>query len=134
MGAGPPKKNKNAEKHTIEEAKKLFEKGVELTKERDDLDFIGEVAYELGTNRSHFDYLVDKFPELKPLRKRIKENCEVNCFRNGKKGNINTAMAIVNLKSNHNWTDRQEVKQETTSIELTPEERAEKIKKLKDKM
>jgi hypothetical protein len=53
-----------------------------------------------------FDYIVDKFPELKRLKRRLKNNCEVNCFRNIKNENINTAAGIMNLKSNHGWTDR----------------------------
>ncbi len=36
----------------------------------------------------------------------MKRNCEANCFSNIKKENINTGAGIMNLKSNHGWTDR----------------------------
>ena len=40
------------------------------------------------------------------IKNKIENNCETNCFRNAKKGKIKEATAIVNLKSNHGWTDR----------------------------
>lgn len=101
------KGNKNAETWTLEEATELFNKAIELTSASDnDFDFIGEVAKHLGTYKEIFSYLRKKYPELKKLRRNLISNVESNCFYNGKKGNINTAMAIVNLKSNHGWTDR----------------------------
>ena len=53
-----------------------------------------------------FDYIIDKYPSLKGHKKRIKRNCETNCFSSGKKGDIIPSLAIMNLKSNHGWTDR----------------------------
>jgi len=104
------KGNKNAETWTIDEATKLFNDAIDLTTEKkgetNEFDFIGEVAQRLGTYKEIFIYLKKKFPELKRLNKKLISNVESNCFSNGKKGNINTAMAIVNLKSNHGWTDR----------------------------
>jgi hypothetical protein len=102
-----PKDNKNAEKWSLEVATEFMNKAVKLSA-KDEYDFIGEVAKDLGSYIDVFDYLGEKFKELKPLKSEIKRNCEVNCFSNGKKGEINTAMAIMNLKSNHGWTDRQE--------------------------
>lgn len=98
--------NKNAEKWTLEDATDLFNKAIELTEGKSKFDFIGEVARELGTYRDVFTYLKKKYKELKPLNKRLLSNIEANCFSHGKNGDINTAMAIVNLKSNHGWTDR----------------------------
>jgi hypothetical protein len=112
--AGAPKYNTNAEKWTLEVATKFMNDAVELSKQTETTDtgvmpkydFIGEVAYDLDQDKGVFDYLITKFPELKPLKKRIKNNCEVNCFRNIKRENINTGAGIMNLKSNHGWTDR----------------------------
>jgi len=104
--AGAPKENTNAEKWTLEESIKLFNDAIELTKGKSKFDFIGEVAKELDTYREVFVYLKDKFIECKPLYKKLTSNLEANCFSHGKEGDINTAMAIVNLKSNHGWTDR----------------------------
>lgn len=103
--AGAPKDNKNAEKWNLENAIKFFESALELSKNAD-YDFIGEVAYDLDQDKGVFDYLIEKFPELTVLKTRIKHNCEVNCFRNIKKENINVGAGMINLKSNHGWTDR----------------------------
>ena len=103
--AGAPKGNKNAEKWTHEEAEKFMLKAVELSN-HPDYDFIGEIAFDLDTDKGTFDYLVEKFDDLAKYKERIKSNCEVNCFRNMKKENINVATGMINLKSNHGWTDR----------------------------
>lgn len=107
--------NKNAEKWTFEEAEKLLLEAVEISKDRD-YDFIGEVAKEQGTYHMVYHYLVEKFPTLKYLLEGTKHNCESNCFYNGKKGNIVPSMAIMNLKSNHGWTDRQEIEQKIDTV------------------
>jgi len=112
-----PIENTNAEKWTIEEASKLFEQALEKSIEKD-YDFIGEIARDLNTYRDIFTYLVDKFPELKTLHKRILSNLEANCFSHSKTGKINTAVGIVNLKSNYNWTDRQQTDVTTNGKEL----------------
>ena len=104
--------NTNAEKWTIEKATELMNKAVEKSNSLQ-YDFIGEIAKELGTYIDVFDYLVEKFPELKPLKTRMKRNCEANCFSNIKTENINVGAGIMNLKSNHGWTDR--VQNEHTS-------------------
>jgi len=100
--------NSNAEKWTLELADKLFEDAIELSK-LEEYDFLGEIAKKLDSYIDVFDYLADKFPTLKEKKKQIKRNCEANCFSNSKKGKINTAIGIVNLKSNHGWTDRQDL-------------------------
>jgi hypothetical protein len=99
--------NKNAEKWTFEEAEKLLLEAVEIS-DKDGFDFIGEVAKHQKTYHDVYSYLVDKFTQLKPLLKQLKRNCETNCFSSGKRGNIVPSMAIMNLKSNHGWTDRVE--------------------------
>jgi len=97
--------NKNAEKWTLEAANEFMKQSLELAKERKH-DFIGEVARDMNQYRELYVYLTDKYPQLKHIYKKILQECETNCFSHGKKGDINTAMAIVNLKSNHGWTDR----------------------------
>ena len=101
MAAG----NQYNEHWTIETASSFMNEAVELSS-KNGYDFIGEVAKELDSYVDVFDYITDKFPELKPLKKRIKRNCEANCFSSGKKGDIVPSLAIMNLKSNHGWTDR----------------------------
>jgi hypothetical protein len=103
--AGAPKNNNNAEKWTHEQAVSFLEKALELSK-IEAYDFLGEIAKDLNSYIDVFDYLIEKFPDLKSYKTHIMRNCEANCFSNSKKGNINTAIGIVNLKSNHGWTDR----------------------------
>ncbi|NJL10612.1 MAG: hypothetical protein HC908_11830 [Calothrix sp. SM1_7_51] len=103
--AGAPKGNKNAEKWTLKEATEVFTKALELAK-NDKYDFLGELARDMGVSRHLFGRLVEKFPELEEQYELISSTIEANCFEHGKKGDINTAIAIVNLKSNYQWTDR----------------------------
>jgi hypothetical protein len=123
-----PKENKNAEKWDYETALKLFEDCLKTASNPrlDCNDFIGEVAQKNKTTLSTLDYLKNKFTDLEAIYKDIKSNCEVNCFRNGKKGEIVPSLAIMNLKSNHNWTDRidntskgNELKSEKVTINFT---------------
>lgn len=122
-----PYKNKNAEKWKIKKAIQLFYDAIELSQQKSQItigvnkegteikiegysyDFIGEVARELNLYKSIFTELVKKFPSLKKYHTQLVENLEANCFCNSKKGIIKEATAIVNLKSNHKWTDRQSV-------------------------
>lgn len=119
MGVGAPIENTNAEVWTIEKANELFQSALEKSIEKE-YDFIGEIARDLGTYRDIFKYLVDKFPELKQTHNRILSNLEANCFSHTKKGEINTAVGIVNLKSNYNWTDRADVTSGNEKIQSPP--------------
>jgi len=118
-----PKGNTNAEKWSLEASTKLLKdmtdainrkeyyligSGVNINKvEGYEFDFIGELACEFGV----YHHLItrdipNRFPELKQDVKYIISTLERNCYSNTKKGIINTAVGIVNLKSNHKWTDR----------------------------
>jgi hypothetical protein len=102
-----PKGNINAEKWGLDTATEFMEQAEKLSRDKQ-YDFVGEVAKELNQYHNLFGYLVDKFPTLKTVRDKIYSNCETNCFYNGKKGDIVPSLAIMNLKSNHKWTDRNE--------------------------
>ena len=95
--------NKNAEKWTFDDVKDLFLKCRDLSM-NEDYDFIGEVYRDAGVTRNQIEHLSTRFPELVTILKDVKNNCEVNCYKNTKKDNINTAAGIINLKSNHGWT------------------------------
>lgn len=106
--------NLNAEKYDEDEAIKIFGLAIQIAKESK-LDFIGEVANEQGIYLDIYDDLIQRFPHLKILHKKLKRTCEANCFTNAKKGKIHAGVAIMNLKSNHQWTDRVENKTDITS-------------------
>jgi hypothetical protein len=133
------KGNTNAEKWTLEEAEKFFNDAIDLVTEHDKAkdiykyDFVGEVARELKSYKEVFTYLKDKYPtELKELHKRLISTLEANCFYNSKKGNINTAIGIVNLKSNHGWTDRNDFTSDGKELQQTPSSIKVKIIKSED--
>jgi hypothetical protein len=143
MGAGPPKGNKNALKWTLERSKQVLAEAVEKAgttkddKGNYEYDFIGEVARDMGYYKSLFMEIRDKYPrQLNPIYRKLIDTLEANCFRNSKKGAIREATAIVNLKSNHKWTDRQDLTSKGQKIEqniIVPDnETAEELKKLKD--
>lgn len=111
--------NKNAEKWDLKESKKLFEKAIKLTNQKEEyiingktikgysFDFIGEIARELQTFHEIFGHLLKRFEkELKHPSNILRNNIEQNCYSNTKKGIIKEGTGIVNLKSNWKWTDR----------------------------
>lgn len=100
-----PKGNTNAEKWTLEESTAFMEEALNTAK-TEEFDFIGEVASHLDSYREVFVFLKDKYEECKPLYKRLQQQCESNCFSHAKKGDIVPSLGIINLKSNHGWTDR----------------------------
>lgn len=112
--------NTNAEKWSLEEAHKLFDTALEMAERSDkEYDFIGEIATELKLYKEVFSYLSKKFESLEPYHKRLIGAVESNCFYNGKKGNITPSLAIMNLKSNHGWTDRVDTTTKNKEINTT---------------
>lgn len=117
--AGAPKGNTNALKWTEEKAIALYDQADSIVKRKCDyvvfgkkikgyeFDFIGELADELDVYRDLIaEHLPDQYPFLKDRFNKLKNRLETNCYSNTKKGIINTAVGIVNLKSNHNWSDK----------------------------
>ena len=64
--------------------------------------------------------IIKNEPAIKAIEKKIVSNCEANCFSNGKKGNITPSLAIMNLKSNHGWTDRNDITTGGNEINIPP--------------
>lgn len=112
MAAG----NQYSEHWTLEQSSDFLDKAIEISKKKE-YDFIGEVARQQNSYKEVYNYIVDKFPQLKHKLIQIKSNCERNCFYNGKNGDIIPSLAIMNLKSNHGWTDRVDT---TTKDEKLP--------------
>ena len=151
MGAGAPYGNKNAEKWSFKKAVKLYHEAIELSGEEEvfylkqgdkaievrgyKYDFIGEIARDLGTFHQLITrHLPDRFPKLKRLKNQLLNNLESNCYANTKKGIIKEATGIVNLKSNHKWTDRQDIDLKDDRRTLDNEQREARILELKKKL
>ena len=129
---GAPKGNTNAQIWTLEKSSELLDKAIELTNETENIivdkipveaykfDFVGEIARELNVYHSLLTRDIPKqHPELQGKVKLLVSKLEANCYSNTKKNKINTAVGIVNLKSNHGWTDRQQIEQHQTNIDLS---------------
>jgi len=129
---GAPKGNTNAQIWTLEKSSELLDKAIALTDETETIivdktpveaykfDFVGEIARELNVYHSLITRDIPKqHPELQGKVKLLVSKLEANCYSNTKKNKINTAVGIVNLKSNHGWTDRQQIEQHQTNIDLS---------------
>ena len=120
---GAPIGNTNAEKWSLEESTKLLDRLLKAANDKDyyqigtginasmiegyKFDFIGELSLEFEVYHHLITRDIPKrFPELSPTVDLLISLMERNCYSNTKKGIINTAVGIVNLKSNHKWTDR----------------------------
>lgn len=106
--------NNNAEKYTENDAIDFILNAIAIA-ESFSYDFIGEVADHQGVDRILYNYLSKKFKTVEILVNRLKGKCETNCFKHAKKGDIVASLAIINLKSNHNWTDRVSQNTDVTS-------------------
>lgn len=119
MPAGAPKGNKNALVWTKEKCLSVIDQLKKLVNEKEiyiisgqkvqgyKYDFIGELTLELGYNREILKKeILHHAPELTSEVNRLYSYMERNCYTNTKKGIIREATGIVNLKSNHKWTDR----------------------------
>lgn len=123
---GAPDGNKNAEKWTNKESHRLFDEAIELANTQYeyekgigfDYDFIGEIANVQHVYIDLYLNLIDRFPELRTKYEILKSKLASNCYANGKKGKIVPALSIMNLKSNHGWTDRAEIDHTTKGKEI----------------
>ena len=123
MPAGAPYGNRNAEKWTFKKSVALFHDAIDLSNKEETFhlkqgekaievngfkyDFIGEIAKALGTYHNLITRdLPKRFPTLQRLKNQLLNNLESNCYTNGQMGIIKEASSIMNLKSNHRWTDR----------------------------
>lgn len=114
--AGAPKNNTNAKKWSEKTATALLENALELSMEPQ-YAWIGSIWRELAVAKSTIHDICENYPELKVTLEMVKDNCAHNCFELASDKTKHNAGYILNLKSNHGWTDRVE---NTNNITVKP--------------
>jgi hypothetical protein len=117
------KGNKNAEKWTVEEARKLANKALDAVD--DETFFISSIAEKCETYRDLFAYLMDKFNDDKVVfrtLKRMYNKCESILWERASQGEIDRTIAIFALKSLHGLmeTSKQEIDHTTDGESINP--------------
>jgi hypothetical protein len=129
------KGNTNAEKWTVEKARKLSEKALEAVS--DDCYFIASIAEKCDTYRELFFYLMNKFNDDEIVFntiKRMYNKCEAIIWDKSAKGEMDKTIGIFALKSLHGLmeTSRLVTDQNIKTIEqATDKELDDEIKTLK---
>lgn len=94
--------NKNAEKWTLQEARKMAEQAYNTI--NDDCYFLSDVAEQIGTYRQLFEYLLNKYNDddiVFTTIKRLYNKCESIVVKHTANGKINPALGIFVLKAYH---------------------------------
>ena len=117
------KGNKNAEKWTVEEARKLANKALDAVD--DETFFISSIAEKCETYRDLFAYLMDKFNDDEVVfrtLKRMYNKCESILWERASQGEIDRTIAIFALKSLHGLmeTSKQEIDHTTDGESINP--------------
>lgn len=129
------KGNKNAEKWTVEEARKLATKAFDAVD--DDCYFIASIAEECETYRELFFYLLKKFNDDEAVFntiKRMYNKCEAIIWKKSANGEMDKTIGIFALKSLHGLMETSKLitDQKINNIEqATDKELDEEIKGLK---
>jgi hypothetical protein len=117
------KGNKNAEKWTVKEARKLATKALDAVD--GETFFISSIAEKCETYRDLFAYLMDKFNDDEAVfrtLKRMYNKCESILWEKASQGEIDKTIAIFALKSLHGLmeTSKQEIDHTTDGESINP--------------
>ena len=124
--------NRYGEKHSIEEWIEIFEGIYDKAKQGEFLS-LQQAFIESDVRPSTERWLCSKNKALATIKKDIADCIANRINKGGLLAEFNPAMSIWRLKQLGEH-DKQIIEQSNTTVELTPEERLERIKKLKDKM
>jgi hypothetical protein len=127
------KGNRDAEKWSIEDAEKLFLKALEFANDSDECLCVEDAIHHSKIPYTTFYDLAKKHTVLNNIKKDINKAILRRINKKGLKGDFNPAMSIWRLKQ-LGEVEKQVVEQQNTNIELTAEERKERIEALKNKM
>ncbi len=129
------KGNKNAEKWTVEEARKISQKALDAV--NDDCYFIASIAEECEIYRELFFYLMDKFNDDEAVFntiKRMYNKCEAIIWKKSAEGDMDKTIGIFALKSLHGLMETSKILTDQTikTIEQNTDEELDKeIKELR---
>ena len=117
------KGNKNAEKWTVKEARKLATRALDAVD--GETFFISSIAEKCETYRDLFAYLMDKFNDDEAVfrtLKRMYNKCESILWEKASQGEIDKTIAIFALKSLHGLmeTSKQEIDHTTDGESINP--------------
>ena len=127
------KGNRDAEKWSLEKAEELFNKAYEYALTNKDCLCVEDAIYQSGIPFSTFYNLSKKSTVLEDIKKDINRAILRRINKKGLNGEFNATMSIWRLKQ-LGEQDKQVIEQNTTTTELTSEERKERIEALKNKM
>ena len=127
------KGNRDAEKWSLEKAEELFNKAYECALTNKDCLCVEDAIYHSGIPFSTFYNLSKKSTVLEDIKKDINRAILRRINKKGLNGEFNATMSIWRLKQ-LGEQDKQVIEQNTTTTELTSEERKERIESLKNKM
>lgn len=88
--------------YTEKEAKEIFDKALELSKNVNTL-YLGAIAYDLQVPKKLFFELADKYESLKYTLDLIVSNCEAQIFKQMKFGQLDHKLGMLTLESQHGW-------------------------------
>lgn len=126
------KGNRYGEKHTLEEWEEIFE-GIYKRALKGKYLSLQQAFIESDVRPSTERWLASKYKALATIKKDIAAAIVNQINKKGLKGEFNPAMSIWRLKQ-LGEQDKQVIEQNTTTTELTAEERKERIEALKNKM
>ena len=127
------KGNRDAEKWSIEDAEEIFLTALDFANDNDKCLCVEDAIHHTKIPYSTFYNLAKKHSVLEDIKKDINKAVLRRINKGGLLAEFNPAMSIWRLKQLGEH-DKQIIEQSNTTVELTPEERLERIKKLKDKM
>ena len=126
------KGNRYAEKHSIEEWEKVFN-NVYKNACKGKYTSLQQAWIKNDIRPSTATWLVKKYEVLASIKKDISEAIIALINDRGLEGDYNATCVIWRSKQ-LGEVDKQEIEQKTTTVELTAEERKERIEALKNKM
>lgn len=120
---------------TFEQAEQAFKKMFDNAQRNPDILCLQDAFLMYPMRGSTFYYLIDKFPSLDKYKKDIQDAIIARINKGAIRGDYNPTACIWRQKQlGERDTQYQNVDQNITTIEMTPEQRKKRIDELKSKL